>query len=260
MQIVVGVKPAPEAESRLRATADGAALDVEGVKFVLAGYDESALEQALLLKEATPGSTVHVVAAGPPGRTEEVLRASIALGADAATAVDLDAPPLADPIATARALAEAIAAIGHDLVLFGKQAGDDEEGVVGGAVAGILGLPFVGFVLDLRAEPAGGRLTFRRSVERGEETWEAALPLVVGLQQAWNDPRTAKLPAILRSRKAPIAHRTPTAIAAGTPQSLPERFALPAPRQGAKMIEYRSPQEAAEKLVRLLREEAKVFP
>ncbi|HTP55918.1 MAG TPA: hypothetical protein VML53_04530, partial [Thermoplasmata archaeon] len=76
--------------------------------------------------------------------------------------------------------------------------------------------------------------------------------------QAWNDPRTAKLPAILRSRKAPIAK---TAAAPGaTPTAVGERFELPAPRAGAKMIEFSSPQDAAEKLVRLLREEAKVFP
>jgi len=261
LEIVVCVKPVPEAESRLRANSAGTAFDPEGVKFVLAGYDESAVEQALLLKAEVAGSKVHAVALGPASRTDEVLRASIALGCDTATAVGAETAPLVDPIATARGLAEAIAALGgRDLVLFGKQAGDDEEGVVGGAAAEALGLPFVGFVVDLRYDAASHRLRFRRSVERGEETWEAPLPLAVGLQQAWNDPRTATLPAILRSRKAPIARRVPGAAAAPGPRSLAERFALPAPRQGAKMIEFKSPQEAAEKLVRLLREEAKVFP
>ena len=139
MRIVVCVKPVPEAESRLRATADGVAPDPDGVKFVLAGYDESAVEQ-------------------------------------------------------------------------------------------------------------------------GEESWEVPLPCAVGLQQAWNDPRTASLPAILRSRKASIAHRAVAGAPAPGPASAPARFALPPPRQGAKMIEYRTPAEAAERLVRLLREEAKVFP
>ena len=40
----------------------------------------------------------------------------------------------------------------------------------------------------------------------------------------------------------------------------PEAFALPPPRAGAKMIEFKTPDDAAEKLVRALREEAKVFP
>jgi electron transfer flavoprotein beta subunit len=261
VEIVVCVKPVPEAESRLRANAAGTAFEPDGVKFVLGGYDESAVEQALLLKQAVAGSKVHAIALGPPSRTDEVLRASIALGCDTATAVERNVPPLHDALATARDLAEAISALGPPgLVLFGKHAGDDEEGLVGGATAAVLGIPYVGYVVDLRFDAASSRLKFRRSVERGEEMWEAPLPLAVGLQQAWNDPRTATLPAILRSRKAPIARRAAPAAAPAGPLSVAERFALPAPRQGAKMIEYRTPQEAAEKLVRLLREEAKVFP
>ncbi len=229
------------------------------MKFVLAGYDESAVEQALLLRSAVAGSSVHVLALGPPTRTDEVLRAALALGCDRATAVTAEAPPLADPIGTARGLAAAIRASGPaDLLLFGKHAGDDEEGLVGAAVAAVLGLPFVGFVVDLRPDGASGRLRFRRSVEGGEESWEAAPPLAVGLQQAWNDPRTATLPAILRSRKAPLGRQGPPA--APSAASVPLTFALPAPRQGARMIEYASPEEAAAKLVRILREEAKVFP
>ncbi len=234
------MKPVPEAESRLRADSRGTALDTEGIKFVLAGYDESAVEQALLLRQAAPGSTVSVFAAGPPARTDEVLRASLALGCDRATAVALESAPLGDPLGTAAGLAGAIRAAGpHDLVLFGKHAGDDEEGLVGAATAQGLGVPFAGYVVDLRFDATAARLTFRRSVERGEETWEAPLPLAVGLQQAWNDPRTATLPAILRSRKATLGRFIAPARAGSV--SVGTKFALPPPRQGAKMIEYLFP-------------------
>ncbi len=202
---------------------------------------------------------MSVVTAGPPGRTDEVLRAALALGCDRATAVAWESPPLGDPLATAGALASALGTSPRaDLVLFGKHAGDDEEGIVGAATAQKLGLPFVGYVVDLRFEASTSTFRFRRSVERGEESWEAPLPLAVGLQQAWNDPRTATLPSILRSRKATLG-RAPGAPGAA-PASVGTKFALPPPRQGAKMIEYASPEEAATKLVRILREEAKVFP
>lgn len=261
MEIVVAVKPVPEAETRLRARPDGSAPETAGVKFVLAGYDESAVEQALLLKEAHPPSTVEVVSLGAADRCEETLRAALALGCDRATLADAGTPPpLADPMGVARGLAAALRGKKFDLLLVGKQAGDDEEGVVGGALAGLLGIGYAGFVTDLRFDPASSRFRFRRSVERGDELWEAPGPLLVALQQAWNDPRTAKLPAILRSRKIPIDHvDAASALAAPTP-SAGETFALPAPRTGARLVEYRTPQEAAEKLVRLLREEAKVFP
>lgn len=260
VEIVVCVKPVPEAETRLRPTSDGRSLDPEAVKFVLAGYDESAVEQALLLRDAVPGSRVHAVAFGPAPRTEEVLRSAIALGCDRATWVDSGPDSSADPTDTARALARAIAAGPHDLVLCGKQAGDDESGIVPSALGELLGAPDVGYVVDLRWDAARSRFAFRRATEAGTERWEAPTPLVVGLQQAWNDPRTAKLPAILKSRKAPIEKVTPTAPSAEHGRSRPERFELPPPRTGARLIEYKTPQEAAEKLVRILREEAKVFP
>ena len=258
MEIVVCVKPVPDAETRLRASADGRTLDPESVKFVLAGYDESAVEQALLLKESVPGTKVHAVAYGPAPRTEEVLRSAIALGCDQATWVDSAEDAAGDPIVAARALAGAIAGLPHDLVLCGKQAGDDESGLVAAALGALLDVPDFSCVVDLRWEAASSRFRFQRPVESGLESWTSPTPLVVGLQQAWNDPRTAKLPAILKSRKATIGRARAAAGTGG--HSRPEKFELPPPRTGAKMIEYRTPQEAAEKLVRILREEAKVFP
>jgi electron transfer flavoprotein beta subunit len=260
VEIVVCLKPVPDAETRVRPLADGTRLDPEGVKFVLAGYDESAVEQALLLKEVVAGSKVHAVSLGAPSRTEEVLRAAIALGCDTATSVE--GPPAAfeDPVAVASGLRAAIERLPHDLILLGKQSGDEEEGLVPGALGELLGLPHFGFVVDLRWDAGAQRLKFARSTEAGQETWEAPLPCVIGLQQAWNDPRTAKLPAILKSRRAPIAKVSAPAPAPGAPGSEPTRFELPPPRTGAKMIEYRTPTEAAEKLVKILKEEAKVFP
>ncbi len=260
MEIVVCVKPVPDPETKLRSSPDGTTLDIEAVKFVLTGYDESAVEQALLLKEATPGSKVHVVSAGPPPRTEEVLRASLALGCDTATWVEMPPGVAPDPIGAARALAKAVSALPHDLVLCGKQAGDDEAGVVAAALAEILGLPDYSAVIDLRWDAAAARLRFQRSTETVTETWEVPVPCVVALQQAWNDPRTAKLPAILKSRKQPITKvaSEPAPPAAGL--SRPAKFELPPPRTGAKLIEFKTPEEAAQKLVKALKEEAKVLP
>jgi len=260
VEIVVCVKAVPDAETRLRASSDGTTLDIEAVKFVLAGYDESAVEQALLLKESVPGSKVHVVSAGPAPRTEEVLRASLALGCDTATWVELPPAVAPDPLLAARALARAVAALPHDLVLCGKHAGDDEAGVVAAALAELLGVPDFSAVLDLRWDAGASRFRFQRSTEAGTESWEAPAPCVIALQQAWNDPRTAKLPAILKSRKLPIAKVPPDAPPAGAGTSRPSKFELPPPRTGAKMIEFKTPEEAAQKLVKALKEEAKVFP
>ncbi len=260
MEIVVCIKPVPEPETRLRAAPDGRILDPEGVKYVLTGYDESAVEQALLLKESVPGSKVRAVSFGPSPRAEETLRAAVALGCDSATWIDSGAEPSPDPVDVARALAGTLRSLPHDLVLCGKQAGDDEAGLVAGALGELLGVPDFGYVVDLRWDAARSVFTFHRMTETLQESWEAPGPLVIGLQQAWNDPRTAKLPAILKSRKAPIDKVPVPAPDAHASRSRATTFALPPPRAGAKLIEYKTPEEAAERLVKVLREEAKVFP
>ncbi|MGI0131754.1 MAG: electron transfer flavoprotein subunit beta/FixA family protein [Thermoplasmata archaeon] len=265
MEIVVTIKPVPEGESRLRPNSAGTALDPEGIKWVLAGYDESAVEQAILLKESVPGSRVHAVAFGPAPRTEEVLRYALSLGSDTATWVERPRDLAADAILAARAIAPVVRRLAPQLVLTGKHAGDDEAGLFGAALAELLDLPDAGCVVNLRVDASGGGFTFERAIEGGLEKATAPAPLVVGLQQAWSDPRTPKLPNILKSRKAPIERvpwtDTSTALAdASTPALRPVGFALPAARTGARMIDYATPKEAADKLVRLLREEAKVFP
>ncbi len=265
MEIVVAIKPVPEPETRLRPNAAQSALDPEGVKYVLAGYDESAVEQALLLKEAHPGSHIRAGSFGPAPRAEEVLRAAIALGCDTALWVEHPAELAPDALLSARAVAAAGSGTRPDLVICGRQSGDEESGVFPSALGALMGLPTLGYAVNLRTDPTGARLTLERSVEGGLEAVETALPCVVGLQQAWNDPRTAKLPNILKSRKATIekvAWETtrPALGAHATPTSLRRSFRLPAPRTGAKMIAYDSPDDAARKLVALLREEAKVFP
>jgi electron transfer flavoprotein beta subunit len=263
MEILVLVKPVPEAESRLRPTSDGKRLDPEAIKFVLAGYDESAVEQALLLKEAIAGSKVRAATLGPAPRSEEVLRAALALGCDAATWLELPPGHEPDLVETARALALLFDRAPADLVLLGKQTGDHENGLLPTALAAKLGRPGFSAVVDLRYDAGTSRFKFARASEGGEERWEVPAPIVIGLQQAWNDPRTAKLQNILKSRKMPIDRIAAPDVAAAmgnASRTVPVKFTLPPPRTGAKMIEYQTPEEAAQKLVRALRDDAKVLP
>ncbi|MCI4348565.1 MAG: electron transfer flavoprotein subunit beta/FixA family protein, partial [Thermoplasmata archaeon] len=264
MEILVLIKPVPDPETRLRPNATGTALDADGVKWVLTGYDESAVEQALLLKESAPGSRVRAMAFGPAPRTEEILRSALALGCDAATWVEQPPNLAPDPMLSARALAWVCLKIPFDLMLVGKQALDDEAGLVGPAVAETLGVADYGPVVDLRWDAAAGRFTFARAIEGGLERMTAAGPMVVCLQQAWNDPRTAKLQNVLKARRIIIDKIAWTEVQTGIGPAVPgtrlTAFRLPPPRTGAKMVGYKTPEEAAQQLVRLLREEAKVLP
>ena len=175
MEIVVAVKPVPEAETRLRVAADGRRLDEEAVKFVLGGYDESAVEQALLLKEAIPNSTVRAVSYGVPGRTEEVLRAALALGCDRATWVEAAPGVEADPASVARAVAMGVRKGPAELVICGKQAGDDEAGMVASALGEELGWPDLGYAVDVRWDASRKVVTLQRASGASQASMPASL-------------------------------------------------------------------------------------
>ena len=86
--------------------------------------DLNALEQALRLKDANPGSTVTVITMGPP-RAAEVIRESLYRGADGGYLLTDRAFAGADTLATSYALATAIRKIGApDVILGGRQAID----------------------------------------------------------------------------------------------------------------------------------------
>lgn len=264
MELVVLIKPVPDPETRLRPNAGGTSLDTDGAKWVLTGYDESAVEQALLLKEAIPGSRVRAIAFGPAPRTEEILRSAMALGCDGAIWVEQPANVSVDPLRAAEALSFVCRKTPFDLILVGKQALDDEAGLVGPAVAERIGIADYGPVVNLRWDATATKFTFLRAVEGGSEGVTAPTPMLICLQQAWNDPRTAKLQNVLKARRTAIDKIAWTDLAPGM-GSAPTgthvvSFRLPPPRTGAKMIEYKSPEEAAQKLVHLLRDEAKTLP
>lgn len=266
MDIVVCVKHVPDAETRLRASPSGRWFDPDGVKFTVNNtYDEAAAEEALRLKEKFGAKSVRVVTLGP-ARAEEALRYILSMGADEATLIETPADFLPDPLSVARLLAGVIKTLPHDLVMVGKQAADDEAGVVGSALGTYLSLPSYAFVTELTPDAAARSLAMKRYVEGGEEVFRAPFPAVISLLKGAADPRTPTLPNILKARKKPLS-KVPLADAQAKAQALPggpasgsvKSFVLPPPRTGAKMVDFQTPEEAADKLLKLLREEAKVL-
>ena len=140
--------------------------------------DLNALEQALRLKEANPGSTVGVLTMGPP-RAGEIIRQGLYRGADTGWLLTDRLFAGADTLATSYALATAIRKIGDvDVVIGGRQAIDGDTAQVGPQVAQKLGLNQVTYAEEILGI-ADGKATIRRHIDGGVETVEAPLPLLV---------------------------------------------------------------------------------
>ena len=170
--------------------------------------DLNALEQALRLKDANPGSTVTVITMGPP-RAAEVIRESLYRGADGGYLLTDRAFAGADTLATSYALAATIQKLGMpDVILGGRQAIDGDTAQVGPQVAQKLGLPQVTYVEEI-LKCAEGKMTVKRHIDGGVETVEAPLPLVLTVNgsAAPCRPRNAKL--VMKYKRAMVPMEKP---------------------------------------------------
>ena len=249
MNSIVCIKRVPDSEARIRVAADGKSIDPSGVKFDMNEYDKYALEEALQRREAAGEGQVTVVTVGGDG-ARETLRQALAMGAD--EAVLLRAEVSLDGLPIARALADEIRNRPFDLLLFGKQAIDDDGMQVPAMVSELLGLPCATVVVSLEIDE--GHVTARREIEGGHEVVEFDLPGVVAAQKGLNEPRYPSLKGIMAAKKKPLEEKDVTLVDGGL--ELVELCGPPA-RPEPEIVGEGA--EAVPELVRRLRQEVKVL-
>ncbi len=246
MKSIDCIKRVPDSEARIRIAGDGRSIDPSGVKYLMNPYDEFALEEAIRLKEAAGEGSVTVVSVGPEA-SKETLRTALSMGADEAVLLQCAGSP--DGLAIARALVAEIGGRERDLVLFGKQAIDDDNMQVPAMVAELLHLPCATVVVEL--EIADRHAVARREVEGGHEVIEFDLPAVVSAQKGMNEPRYPSLKGIMAAKKKPLEVKE-----VERPESKVEILSLEEPpaRESGDVVGEGA--EAVPELVRRLRERA----
>lgn len=155
--------------------------------------DLNALEQALRLKDAYPGTTITLLTMGP-GRAAEIIREGLYRGADGGYLLTDRAFAGADTLATSYALSMAVRKINeYDLILCGRQAIDGDTAQVGPQVAEKLGLSQITYAEEIQ-KVENGKVTVKRRLERGVEIVEDQLPIVITVNGTAPDcrPRNAK--------------------------------------------------------------------
>jgi electron transfer flavoprotein beta subunit len=206
MRIVVCVKEVldPDAVNsfavagRLTIGDDGKSLAQSAIPRLMNGFDEQALEAALRLRDGGASGTISVVSIGAD--PSSILRHAAALGADEITHVAAD-PAALDGHATAALLAAWIRATGAaDLVLCGRQASDDDQGVVPALIGERLGMPVVTIARAVTLESGAVRVT--RVTPDGDEVVLAPLPAVVTVSNEIGTPRYPTAARKLKARRS----------------------------------------------------------
>ena len=247
MKFEAVIRQVPDGESKLRIQGDR--VDLSGATMILDQMDEYAVEEAIRLKERHGGEAV-VVGFGPE-RTEEAIRTALAMGMDRGVHVVYEG--FADPVAVAEALVEVLKEEAPTLVLTGGQQADWDSQALGGALAEALGVPVVAWTTALELE--GDTAKAKHDLDEGAEWVRVRLPAVFTTQQGLNEPRYPTLPGIMKAKKKEIrkvqASLTPKVTLIS--EEIQEKARL------GKILDGKDPVAAAEELVRLLHEEAKVI-
>lgn len=175
-------------------------IDDSGAEFIINSYDEYAIEEAIVLRDAH-GGEVTVVTAGSRD-SEKELRTALAMGADQAVLIDTEELEELDQDGTAKILSTYLKDKNADIILAGNVAVDGGSGQVGPRVAEMLGIPQVTTITKLTID--GGKAVVVRDVEGDQETLEVSLPVLVTAQQGLNEPRYPSLPGIMKAKKKPL--------------------------------------------------------
>ncbi|MCL0028704.1 electron transfer flavoprotein subunit beta/FixA family protein [Dehalococcoidia bacterium] len=176
-------------------------IPVPGIPPVVNGFDENAVEAALLINDAI-GANITVLSVGC-NFTMDVMKKPLSMGAE--NLILVDDPMLADldSFATANVLDQAIRKIGHfDLILCGRQASDWDNAMVPLGLSESLSIPCITLARNIEVADRG--LIVHRSLTDGYEVVEAPLPAVVTVTNELGEPRYPTLRGIMTaSRKAP---------------------------------------------------------
>ena len=84
----------------------------------------------------------------------------------------------------------------------GKESIDYNNGTVGGMLAELLDMNYLGFVSDVKVE--GNTVTVLREIDGGDETDSCVLPLVIYCQKGVAEARIPNMRGIMAARTKPL--------------------------------------------------------
>lgn len=254
MNIIVCIKRVPMTQE-VDLEIDELEKDVQknALAYVVNDWDNYAIEEAVLIREKS-GGTVTAVTIGTED-DEEVLRRSLAMGADKAIRIDPGDLAL-DGFVISRILAEVIKGREHDLVLTGLQADDYNCGMVGIMLAEHLDIAHAAAVTGI--EPEGNEAIIKVELEGGMDgVSKIRFPALMSVQTGINEPRYVSIMGIRKARKKELNVIKVADLDLSeddlTQRTTVEKAFLPPETEGAEILEG-DPSTVAEKIIRVLAE------
>ena len=249
MKVLVAVKRVVDYNVKVRAKADGSAVDLNNVKMAINPFCEIAVEEAVRLKEAGVATEVIAVSVGDKACQEQI-RTALALGADRGIQVETEGA--VEPLVVAKLLKAVVDKEQPQLVILGKQSIDGDNNQTGQMLGALANMPQGTFASEVAID--GDKLKVTREVDGGLQTVNLNLPAIVTTDLRLNEPRYASLPKIMKAKKKQLDVYTPEDLGVSVTSHLTQvKVQPPAERQAGIKVA-----DVAE-LVDKLKNEAKVI-
>jgi electron transfer flavoprotein beta subunit len=257
MKILVCIKQVADTESSLKINSTSSwILEDNRIAYRMNRYDDYALEEALLIKDAHPGTIVDTVSVGPE-RALSTVKKALEKGADSAVHIRCDNPSLS-AIETSSLIAAYAADKNYNIIFAGVMSEDLMQSQVGPMTAAFLGIPSAVNVVKSELINESSVLSVSSELEGGIiETVEISLPCLVTIQTGINMPRYPSLSNVMRARSMQVVSINSESLkAAGKYDEIVSVDYPPVSTKGTVITG--SIEEKAEKLLDLLHERALV--
>jgi len=253
MDIVVCVKRVPLTEEvDLVIDEQKKGIKKDQLAFVLNDWDNYAIEEAILLKERH-GGTVTAITVGSED-DEEVLRRSLAMGADRAIRVEAGDTTRFDSYGIAKILSRVVKDVPFDLIFTGVLADDDYFGMVGMMVAEELQINHANMVTAIEIEDRKVRTTSELEGGLGEVSL-IELPALLAIQTGINEPRYVSILGIRKAAKKELKVVDLSELGLSdeelSPKTLIDEVYLPPETEGAQILSG-DPEKIASEVIEIL--------
>jgi len=249
MKILVAVKRVIDYNVQVRVKNDGTGVEKENVKMSMNPPDENAVEEALRIKESGKADEIVILSIGEE-KSQETIRTALAMGADRGVLIKTDHD--VEPLGVSKIIAKIAEDEKPGVILFGKQAIDDDCNQTAQMVSALLNWPQGTFASKIEIENDSAVIT--REIDEGLEKIKVKKPFVASCDLRLNEPRYASLPNIMKAKKKPIDIKTAVDLGVDiSPRIEQIKVEEPAVRQKGVIVS-----DVAE-LIQKLKHEAKVI-
>ncbi len=202
MKILVCIKQVCESDGPIQIDDHARWIQADAITgYKMNRLDEFAVEEAVLLKEAYPGTSIDAITLGPD-RSAEVIKRAIGMGADHGVHIITESEGYINPFTIASGIADYAREKHYALIFAGVMSEDQMQGQVGPMIAACLSLPWATAVIRQQMAPDNKSVYVEREIEGGSrDTLQLQLPAVLTIQSGINTPRYPSLSNLLRANK-----------------------------------------------------------